>query len=236
MLVCFLMLAACGQTNGNDAVLDESTPIEVELEVPDIADPNEEVTFTSIVTQGDDLVDDATEVVYEIWQEGQKEESQMIEADEQVENKYMLTHVFAEDGLYHVQTHVTARGLHRMPVAQIEVGHVEDLPDNDSEGEEEHHSEHEEHSHSSDVNVETEMKNDRLSIQITLDGEPFTDGEVTLEAWQEGEEKHDWLDTTEIGDGEYELQDSKGLSGTYSVIVHITDEQVHEHEEIEVEF
>src|SRR5690625_140540 len=77
IFVCFLVLTACGGSNGADDLLDESIPIEVELEVPESADPNEEVTFTSIVTQGDDLVDDATEVIYEIWLEGQKEESEM---------------------------------------------------------------------------------------------------------------------------------------------------------------
>lgn len=126
LLAAVLMLSACGQADDNQtAIIDESTPIEVELLVPETAELDEVVVFESVVTQGDDLVEDASEVVYEVWLEGQKEQSEMIEADEQDGHVYRLSHTFDEAGRYHVQTHVTARGLHMMPTKQIDVGEFE---------------------------------------------------------------------------------------------------------------
>lgn len=142
-LFAVFFLSACGQTDGD--VKREPLPLEVELIVPERADVNEEVVFTSVVTQGDEGVEDASEVVYEIWKEGEKEESEMIEANEQEGHHYHLTYTFAEEGVYFVQTHVTARGLHTMPTAQIVVGDIEAPAKTDDEEAEHHEHEHEHH-------------------------------------------------------------------------------------------
>ncbi len=236
LIVVFLMvLVACGQMEeeqGGEALVDELKPIEVDLDIPETADVGEAVTFSSSVTQGEDLVDDASEVVYEIWLEGQKEQSEMIEADEQNGHAYLLTYTFEEAGLYHVQTHVTARGLHRMPTADIQVGDVE-------RNEEEHPHENEqeqEHDHEADVAVDTSVEEDRIVIQIALEGSAYTGGNVTLELWQDGDEGRQWLDATEIGEGEYEVRNIEDFSGPYFVTVHIQDEEIHEHIDAELEF
>ncbi len=228
-------LTACGQSKEESGVAnyDESTPIEVELVVPEAAGTNEALVFTSIVTQGDDLVDDASEVVYEIWKEGQKENSEMIPADQQEGNQYKLTHTFSDDGLYHVQTHVTARGLHRMPTAEIRIGDVKEVS---TDGAESDAHEGEDHHDDTTVDVKTDFNGQNLVLQIDIDGQPYTGGEVTLEMWKDGEEKHTWFDTVEISEGTYELKETDDLTGTYIVVVHITDEQVHEHQELELEF
>ncbi|TWI57223.1 FixH family protein [Halalkalibacter nanhaiisediminis] len=240
-----MVLAACGQNEEEQgtAMVDELTPIEVELDVPEKAEIGEVVTFSSTVTQGDDLVDDANEVVYEVWLEGQKEESEMIEAKDQEGNIYLLNHTFEEEGLYHVQTHVTARGLHRMPTAQIQVGevvqkeepHEEGAHKNEDEPTHEKEQEHA-HEHQADVEVTTEVQDDRLVIQIALENSAYTGGNVTLEMWQGNEEERKWLDANEVGDGEYEIRNVEELSGVYSAIVHIQDKQVHEHVDVTLEF
>ncbi|NEU32608.1 hypothetical protein GN156_17950 [bacterium LRH843] len=230
---CVLMLAACGKTGEDqpgENIVDEMTPIEVELDVPETADVNEEVMLKTTVTHGDDIVTDANEVVYEIWLEGQKEQGEMIEAVSQEENVYLLPHSFEEAGLYNVQTHVTARSMHRMPTAQIRVGDVEEeVQVHEGDGEHAHHE------HSVAV-VDAKVEDNRIAIHVELDGTAYTGGEVTLEMWQEGDEKHQWVDVTEVGDGEFEVQNIEDFSGTYSVVVHITDEHVHEHVEVSLEF
>ncbi|WP_017727139.1 FixH family protein [Halalkalibacterium ligniniphilum] len=230
----FIVMTACGPNEegqeGNE-IVDELTPIEVELSVPEKAEVGETVTFSSTVTQGDDLVDDANEVVYEIWLEGQKEQSEMIEADTQEENVYLLNYLFEKAGLYHVQTHVTARGLHRMPTANIQVGEAEENKEAHHETTHEH-----EHEHMNGVELDTKVENDRIVVQIAVEGSAFTGGKVTLEMWQQGDEQHQWLDFTEVGNGEYELRNIETFSGLYSAVVHIVDEEVHEHVDIELEF
>ena len=155
----------------------------------------------------------------------------MIEADKQDGNTYLLTHTFENDGLYHVQTHVTARGLHRMPTAQIQIGEIE------VSGEEAHESEHSEgEHHHGNVETHAQVEDDRVVIHVAVEGEAFVDGEVTLEMSQEGDENPQWLDTTEVGNGEYELINIEELTGTYKAIIHITDDTVHEHVEDELVF
>ncbi|KHF40677.1 FixH family protein [Halalkalibacter okhensis] len=235
LVVLLSMLSACGQAEEEQGSVevDELTAIEVELEFPEFAEVGEVVTFNSSVTQGDDLVEDANEVIYEIWLEGQKEDSKMIEADVQNGHIYSLDHTFEEMGLYHVQTHVTARGMHRMPTGQIQIG--DDNGDTEDHSHEQEHEDHHDHHHY-DVDIETEVKDDTLVVHIVVEGQKYEQGNVTLEMWQEDEDVRKWLDLSEIGDGVYELDDLEGLSGQYSVIVHIQDDELHEHVHAELTF
>ena len=61
------MLAGCGQDKDvpTEAVLPEV--IDVELTVPEQGNANEPITLTTLVTQGEEKVEDASEVQYEIW-------------------------------------------------------------------------------------------------------------------------------------------------------------------------
>ncbi|WP_156509930.1 hypothetical protein [Rossellomorea aquimaris] len=56
---------------------------------------------------------------------------------------YTIKKTFKEEGIYYVQTHVTARDMHVMPKKQFVVGEVsaEEMKADESEGED-HHSEH----------------------------------------------------------------------------------------------
>ncbi|MDT8861422.1 FixH family protein [Alkalihalobacillus sp. MEB130] len=237
-----LLVTACGQTEeeqGSTGVVDELTVIEVDLDVPELAEVGEVVTFSSAVTQGDDLVEDANEVIYEIWKEGQKEESVMIEADVQNGHIYLLDYIFDEEGLYHVQTHVTARGLHRMPTAQISIGDYNEGNDEVAEetGHEHSHENHDHHhDHHHDVEIETNLKDDKVVIHLIIDGEDYINGNVTFEMSKEGDEQTRWLDLTEVGDGVYELPHIEQYSGTYVVTVHIQDDELHEHIDITLDF
>ncbi|MEC2070574.1 FixH family protein [Alkalihalophilus marmarensis] len=228
-------LSACGGAESDEMEMgmdDQLTPIEVELVVPDQAEVNEEVLFESHVTQGDDLVEDANEVVYEVWQEGQKDSSEMIEATDQDGNNYMLTHVFEEEGRYHVQTHVTARGLHRMPIAEIQIGSVESSAEEGQEPHEHERSDTSEHHHQhAEIEIEMTKEQDGVTFFIEVNGEELTDGIVTIEMWQNEDDKHIWLDTSEEGEGRYKLSVDEEYSGEYEAVIHIEREHdsLHEH-------
>ncbi|OZI12499.1 hypothetical protein CEW92_05990 [Bacillaceae bacterium SAS-127] len=125
MICALFLLGACGQQkqqNENAA----PQPIEAQLTVPETAAVNEEVTFTTKVTQGEETVEDADEVQYEVWQEGKKEDSEMIEAEKDKEGNYIAKKAFTQDGIYQVQVHVTARGLHTMPKQPVTIGQPTD--------------------------------------------------------------------------------------------------------------
>ncbi|SFD96471.1 YtkA-like [Lentibacillus persicus] len=128
LILLISILAACGQNEetGNDTTETDTTiPIEADLEVAEQAEKDEEVTFTVTVTQDGETISDANEVTFEIWEDGNKEESEMIEADNAGDGKYTVEKSFDTDAVYHVQSHVTARTMHTMPVKQIAIGGAE---------------------------------------------------------------------------------------------------------------
>jgi hypothetical protein len=236
-----LIVSACGDGNENNASdQDEKLePIQVNLDVPEKSDKGEKVVFSTVVTHGEEKVEDASEVKYEVWKEGQKEKSEMIEAKNEKNGIYEAEKTFEEDGLYTVQVHVTARDMHTMPKAEIQIGEAE------SHGHsEESNGDHDGHEESSvsihlvkadsiKANQETEMK-----VHVKHEETELEEAEVRLEIFKEGQEKHDWVDLKEAGAGGYETNYAFHESGTYNVQVHVTKgSDIHEHtmEKIEVD-
>ncbi|MDQ0256874.1 hypothetical protein J2S74_004296 [Evansella vedderi] len=240
LIISISLIAACGQTEqdpqtGSNTELNLD-PIEVEIIAPEEADPDTDVTIQALVTQGEEKVNDASEVTFEIWKQGQKEESEMIEGtltDE--DGVYEITYRFPEENLYFIQPHVTARGMHRMPVGEIIIG---DIPDEES-----HHDHGDDHSHDhhhgainenlslqwltpEEVQLEEEVE---INISVQWKGAPWVNGEVTYEIWQEHDQVHQWLDAEEIEEGVYSLKHTFDQQGEFYIIIHIEDEEIHEH-------
>lgn len=148
----FLLLAGCGAADSgqtsekkadhNDEPMDEKPQmLHANIILPEAISPNEEVTLKVEVTQGDEVVEDAHEVLFEIWQDD-KENSEMVKAEHEGNGNYAITKQFNQDGMYHVQTHVTARDTHVMPTKRFIVGEVSE----EEMGEmEEHHEDHGSH-------------------------------------------------------------------------------------------
>ncbi|SEJ01007.1 YtkA-like [Bhargavaea ginsengi] len=134
LLSAFLifLLGACGtsddqsgETGGDHAGHEETDaeqgvhPLTVDMQLPEKATAGEEVTIRTIVTMGDEIVEDADEVKYEIRNEAG--ESEMIVAEFDGEEAYPITKTFDEPGTYKVIPHTTARGLHTMPAKDITI-------------------------------------------------------------------------------------------------------------------
>lgn len=121
-LSCVLLLGACGEDD-NPAENDRSTEIiETEFNSPDKSEPGETMILSVTVIQGEELVEDADEVVYEVWQSGNREEAEMLTAEHIGDGVYESETTFDEEGLYIVQAHTSARSLHVMPKQEIIVG------------------------------------------------------------------------------------------------------------------
>ncbi|WAA10902.1 FixH family protein [Fervidibacillus albus] len=120
MIIPFFLflLASCGEKEtGADEELGEI--VEVDLQVPDQIEIGEPFPVVAHVTQGDEEVDDADEVVFEVWEEGSKVDSQMFDFTKQEEGKYFVDLQFDTEGVYVIQVHVTARRMHVMPKKNV---------------------------------------------------------------------------------------------------------------------
>ncbi|MEQ6376106.1 FixH family protein [Bacillaceae bacterium S4-13-56] len=108
-----------GNSNGED---HEGVPqrLEVELTVPESVRMNEDILVEAHVTQGDEAVNDASEVKFEV-KNVETEKSQSFEGEFVENGKYSATIQIEEPGTYTVTSHVTARGLHTMPSKELVV-------------------------------------------------------------------------------------------------------------------
>lgn len=136
-LVCMLIfVSACNantdqeshqenhqQKHANHQEKNISTdPLKVDIDMPDKLPLNQESLLKARLTQGKEHVDDAQEVQFEIWKENHKKQSEMIDAKLEKEGVYTAKKTFQEDGIYYIQAHATARGMHVMPVKRVVVG------------------------------------------------------------------------------------------------------------------
>lgn len=149
VILVMIFLAACSGTNSHDednTGIDGQEPkkVEVVLELPERAEPGETVNLVAHLTQGGEVVDDADEVVFEIWEieDESRDNSKMIEVSEQKDGTYKSEYVFELDGVYYVQVHVTARNMHVMPKKKILIGDVEDIEVHDEHNDDENHEDH----------------------------------------------------------------------------------------------
>ncbi|MEK6454247.1 FixH family protein [Caldifermentibacillus hisashii] len=127
ILILFsFLLTACNDST-KKTTNEEEIPelVEVDLQVPEKAEVGEKILIKAHVTQGNEEVDDADEVVFEIWKNGSKDESQMLDFTKQEKGNYQLETTFDSSGVYYIQVHVTARRMHVMPKQQIIIGDVD---------------------------------------------------------------------------------------------------------------
>ncbi|MEC1777239.1 FixH family protein [Bacillus mojavensis] len=116
------LLNGCGSEE-NKAHTAAETPevLDVKLTGPEKVKPGEHAAYEAAVSYGDEAVTDADEVEFEVWKDGEKNDSKMFKA-KQEDGVYRLETEFKEDGIYTVQSHVTAKKQHSMPTLKVQVG------------------------------------------------------------------------------------------------------------------
>lgn len=151
-----LILAACGNGDNEDEASADSDNADAGLTEVEVAFITEQDGLSSgqeeeiqvSVTQGDENVEDANEVLFEIWEKGDKENSVSLEAEHDGEGIYSLPYTFEKDGIYEITAHVTARDMHTMPTEEFNIGNVNEADYEGVEDDEEQtheHGEHEDH-------------------------------------------------------------------------------------------
>lgn len=117
-MILIFLLGACRSNATNEI----PQLIEVEINIqPTEVKLNTEATLQAVVSIAGKEVNDANEVLFEIWKDGE-EESENINATKSANNGvYSIKKTFAEQGTYIILAHVTARSLHTVQKAELEV-------------------------------------------------------------------------------------------------------------------
>lgn len=102
----------------------ENMPVAIEVEVlteTKLA-PAQDVELAAQVTQAGEAVNDAVEVLFEVWESGMRDTGVMLEGNLVADGKYAVNHTFPHDGVYYMFAHTTARNMHVMPKVELIVG------------------------------------------------------------------------------------------------------------------
>ncbi|MFJ5772042.1 FixH family protein [Psychrobacillus sp. NPDC093180] len=119
-----MVLTGCGAEEASHTNHEETTfqEIVVQIQTPEQLAVGEKVVLSAKVTQGEEAVDDADKVEFEVWESGLRDEGKMIEGTLTKDGVYEANHTFDHDGVYYMFAHTTARGLHTMPKQKLTVG------------------------------------------------------------------------------------------------------------------
>lgn len=124
-LMAVLMLVGCqGEPVVDTLDSGKNIPVAVEVEAVNVGEllPATEQELAVRVTQGDEVVDDADAVTFEVWESGKRDASVMLDGQLMGDGVYSVKHTFAQDGVYYMYAHTTARGMHVMPKIELIVG------------------------------------------------------------------------------------------------------------------
>ncbi len=150
VIILTALLAACSSNEADtaeddDAELPELPALEVDFDVPEHVEVGETIDLTAHVSFEDEPVEDANEVLFEVWTQGNADDSVDIEGTHQENGTYTASFTFEEEAVYEMYAHTTAEGQHNMPLETVIAGDAEP-------SEEDAHDEmdHEHHEHGAD--------------------------------------------------------------------------------------
>ena len=118
VVICsaLILLAGCGKEDEIPKLLNVDLTVE-----PTNGEKNEPVTFQAKVTYGEEEVEDADDMSFEIWL-ANSENHEKVAATHKGDGIYELVKTFDEEGTYYVYAHVTARDMHNMPKKEFVIG------------------------------------------------------------------------------------------------------------------
>lgn len=118
-----LLLTACGQEPAQSTNAEQPKPLDVNLQGPGALQKNESGIYKAEVTYGDEKVknDDVEMIEFEIEKKDDEGKGQMLKPKQVGEGVYEIQTSFSEPGTYTVQSHVSAKGTHNMPLITVTV-------------------------------------------------------------------------------------------------------------------
>lgn len=243
LIVALTLLSACGGEDNTEGSSEEITEddldvLEVEFGVPEIVDVDETFEMEAFVTYGEEAVEDADEVVFEVWEVGNEEDSEMIDSENHGDGTYTAETVFEQDGVYEMYAHTTARTMHTMPKKSVTVGEGASADQENADEDAEENGFHTDgfgmhFVQPDEVNPDVDTE---LIVYLQMDEEEFEGADVRYEIWNyDVSDQHDWIDAEESESGEYIATHEFPETGTYYIQIHVEDDDgLHEHEEHEV--
>src|SRR5699024_12592330 len=81
MLLIVGLFTACSSNNNENNLEDELPELNVELDVPETADPKENIHLEALVTYDGEPVEEADEVLLEIWESVNEDDSEKKEVE-----------------------------------------------------------------------------------------------------------------------------------------------------------
>lgn len=229
-MICMIVLAACnGKNDMNNNVL---LSLDVEFNVPETLEVGETLELKAVVTYGDEQVTDANEVVFEVWEKGDQDNSVDYEGENNGDGTYTAEVTFDHDGIFEMYAHTTARDMHTMPKREIVVGEGGDYEDHD-----EHVFQTEGFDmHFMGVNEANAGEEVDLVVHIMMDEDHLAGAKVTYEISREdGDGETNSVEAKEENE-EYIAKYTFAEAGTYNIEIHVEgDNDLHEHDEHTVE-
>ncbi|MGF9888937.1 FixH family protein [Priestia megaterium] len=118
-----LLLTACGQEPTQSTNAEQPKPLDVNLQGPEALQKNESGIYKAEVTYGDEKVknDDVEMIEFEIEKKDGEGKGKMLKPKQVGEGVYKIQTSFSEPGTYTVQSHVSAKGTHNMPLITVTV-------------------------------------------------------------------------------------------------------------------
>ncbi|MGG0341115.1 FixH family protein [Priestia megaterium] len=119
----YLLLTACGQEPAQSTNAVQPKPLDVNLQGPEALQKNESGIYKAEVTYGDEKVknDDVEMIEFEIEKKDGEGKGKMLKPKQIGEGVYEIQTSFSEPGTYTVQSHVSAKGTHNMPLITVTV-------------------------------------------------------------------------------------------------------------------
>ncbi|MBU8852193.1 hypothetical protein C2I27_08625 [Priestia megaterium] len=118
-----LLLTACGQEPAQSTNAEQPKPLNVNLQGPEALQKNESGNYKAEVTYGNEKVnnDDVEMIEFEIEKKDGEGKGKMLKPKQIGEGVYEIQTSFSEPGTYTVQSHVSAKGTHNMPLITVTV-------------------------------------------------------------------------------------------------------------------
>ena len=123
LLAIPLLVVGCNEevdTNQEGSYIPQI--VEVTILTEEKLPVDETIKLAAQVKQGDEFVEDAEEVKFEVWESGLREEGVMLDGVLTKDGIYEAEFTFDHDGVYYIFAHTTARGMHVMPKKELIVG------------------------------------------------------------------------------------------------------------------
>ncbi|GGP06872.1 FixH family protein [Oceanobacillus neutriphilus] len=150
LIALIAVLAACSNSEADttEEDLPELSVLEVDFDVPEHVEVGETIDLTAHVSFEGEPVEDAHEVLFEVWTQGNSDDSVELEGVHQENGTYTASFTFEEEAVYEMYAHTTAKEQHVMPLETVIAGDAEPSEEeaHDEMDHEHHHDdEHDEH-------------------------------------------------------------------------------------------